>query len=153
MVVTQTIRKSGPPVDLRDKGEAGPVKTTWLPEAFQWYGSEIQYSGEHMHITISTNKISLTSTVSKLLLSGSTEEIYLQIGINTKAKAIAIRKADGPWGMRAAFIKKHIPSISVGCRKLIRKLIENGWPVPCKAPVEWDEEHQMLVARKPESMT
>ena len=136
-------RRSAFPRDLRSAGPAGEVTTYWEPEAFTWYGWEIQGRRNRLSISISKGYIRISGGAAAA--AGIEPGDRLAVGINSKF--LAVRKGEN--GIPTRLEKKDSRTVLLVARKMVRILAAAGWPVPCSLPCSWDERSGMLVARKP----
>ncbi|MEW6423156.1 MAG: hypothetical protein AB1523_00170 [Bacillota bacterium] len=123
---------------------AGPVTTTWLPESFKWFGDKNRraLSGRISFFTIGKDGgLHLSKAATEIL--NPPEGSKVAIGINKKF--IALKISDDGF----TFFRGKGGSINISARAFARLLAEEGWPLPCRVMLTWDEKSKMLVGKKP----
>lgn len=139
-------RRSAAPRDLRTAGPAGAVERYWKPESFEWYGfgHGSKRGGCNVpFIAITKNQIRISAAAAEM--SGFKPGDQVEIGRNSSF--LAIRKSG------TGIVAKPEPknnAIFVRAVQIIKKLIDESWPIPCRVICHWDERSEMLVAEKPQ---
>jgi len=147
MMETYKPRRSGYPRDLREAGPSGEVSTHWQPEAFTWYGEEARVKGNGNDPFVYVGKSHLRVSSAAALEAGMKAGDRVQIGINKQF--LAIRKSETGIPAKSDRGKASTHGLLISASKLIRKLADDGWPVPCRVACVFDQKSGMLVARKP----
>lgn len=138
------VRRNPVPMDLRNAGPSGAMETHWQPEAFAWYGNEVKRaSGTDPYIRI--GKTSITISNQAVIQADFALGDRLQIGINKGF--LAIKKDES--GLPAAGEPKKTKTLHINAKGLIKKIANEGYPVPCRLSCQWDTRSQMLVGKWP----
>jgi hypothetical protein len=135
-----TVTRSAVPNDLRSGGPPGEVKTSWQPEAFTWSKAIL---GNKQASFLKVNKANMKISPVAAMAADIQETDRLQIGVNKTF--IAVRKDPLGFKVKSGSGK----SFCFQAAGTIKKLISEGYPIPCVLECQWDESSQMLVARWP----
>lgn len=124
---------------------AGKVVTYWQPEAFTWYGDNDRRccSGKQAIVSIQQRGI-VRLTVAAVRVLAVEEGTGLSIGVNKAFLAVRKEEAGFTW-----YFDKKSGAVNICSKPLVNAFKEEGWPVPCRIPLVYDEKNGMLVGRKP----
>ncbi|GAB6170761.1 hypothetical protein JCM15765_02390 [Paradesulfitobacterium aromaticivorans] len=140
-----SVHRSPVPKDLRATGPSSEVTTYWQEAAFEWYGEEVRGRGTKNEMFVQISKTRLRISHTAAASAGIEPGDSVKIGIN-KAY-LAIKKE--PEGFVAKDEKnKSTKAVYVSATAIVRELIKQGTPIPCRVSCVWDAKSGMLVAKK-----
>lgn len=156
-VVLDPVREEIRRLDERKAAESGPVRSGWDPGAFRWLETTSGQLGAHGRLVavtiVNRYKLTLLAGAGSRLRQAAGHEppIAVKLGMATKAFAVQLseEKAVGRtiWATKTGTS----PALAISCSQFIADLLEAGWPRGVRLAAQWDEEHKMLVVRKPEA--
>lgn len=150
-MVVKVTHRSGYPRDLRTDGPSGEVEVYWQPEAFTWYGMEARMKGSIHDAFIYIGKSYFR--ISKAAVKEAGIEIGDRVEIGINKQFLAIKKSEKGIPVRSDRGNSPSRGLLIGARKLTQRLMDDGWPVPCRVACVYDKRSDMLVARKPQETT
>jgi len=138
--------RSATPLDLREAGSASEVKKFWTPDAFVWFGAELNKKKGQNPMYISYSKKGFFRiSIKAAEAAGISRGDCVKVGLNKTY--LAITKDEKGIHTRKGKESKTATAIVFSAAKIMENLKESGWPENARLTCEYDEKSKMLIAK------